>query len=134
MDGVLEAGEMLVVLGPPGSGCTTMLKTIAGEMNGIYLDESSSLNYRGQFSLSYFKYLIDFEQVSLRSKFTVNSEAKLSTLPKSTSTSPILLSVKHYLSLLKLELLEILLEVFRRRNTPSTCEMSSCLSLAFPTL
>ncbi|OWZ43068.1 ATP-binding cassette transporter [Cryptococcus neoformans var. grubii Br795] len=47
MDGVLEAGEMLVVLGPPGSGCTTMLKTIAGEMNGIYLDESSSLNYRG---------------------------------------------------------------------------------------
>lgn len=134
MDGVLEAGEMLVVLGPPGSGCTTMLKTIAGEMNGIYLDESSSLNYRGQFSLSYFRYLIDFEQVSLRSKFTVNSEAKLFTLPKSTSTSPILLSVKHYLSLLKLELLEILLEVFRRRNTPSTCEMSSCLSLAFPTL
>ncbi|OCF76740.1 ATP-binding cassette, subfamily G (WHITE), member 2, PDR [Kwoniella mangroviensis CBS 8886] len=47
MDGVLEAGEMLVVLGPPGSGCTTMLKTIAGEMNGIYLDEASHLNYRG---------------------------------------------------------------------------------------
>ncbi|WWC67761.1 uncharacterized protein I206_101673 [Kwoniella pini CBS 10737] len=47
MDGYLEAGEMLVVLGPPGSGCTTMLKTIAGEMNGIYLDESSQLNYRG---------------------------------------------------------------------------------------
>nr|ODN88907.1 ATP-binding cassette transporter [Cryptococcus depauperatus CBS 7855] len=47
MDGVLEAGEMLVVLGPPGSGCTTMLKTIAGEMNGIYLDDDSLLNYRG---------------------------------------------------------------------------------------
>ncbi|KAK8846877.1 hypothetical protein IAR55_005967 [Kwoniella newhampshirensis] len=47
MDGVLEAGEMLVVLGPPGSGCTTMLKTVAGEMNGIFLDEGSDLNYRG---------------------------------------------------------------------------------------
>lgn len=62
IDGVLEAGEMLMVLGPPGrcakgslwcrrlmipSGCSTLLKTIAGEMNGIYLDESSSLNYRG---------------------------------------------------------------------------------------
>ncbi|WWD22190.1 hypothetical protein CI109_106681 [Kwoniella shandongensis] len=47
MDGVLEAGEMLVVLGPPGSGCTTMLKTIAGEMNGIFLDEGSDINYRG---------------------------------------------------------------------------------------
>ncbi|ODN86312.1 ATP-binding cassette, subfamily G (WHITE), member 2, PDR [Cryptococcus wingfieldii CBS 7118] len=47
MDGVLEAGEMLVVLGPPGSGCSTMLKTVAGEMNGIFLDEESQLNYRG---------------------------------------------------------------------------------------
>ncbi|WWC87080.1 uncharacterized protein L201_001966 [Kwoniella dendrophila CBS 6074] len=47
MDGYLETGEMLVVLGPPGSGCTTMLKTIAGEMNGIFLDEASQLNYRG---------------------------------------------------------------------------------------
>lgn len=27
-----------------------MLKTIAGEMNGIYIDESSELNYRGVFS------------------------------------------------------------------------------------
>ncbi|KAK4685860.1 ATP-binding cassette, subfamily G (WHITE), member 2, PDR, partial [Tremellales sp. Uapishka_1] len=47
VDGLLEAGEMLVVLGPPGSGCSTLLKTIAGEMNGIYLDEGSNLNYRG---------------------------------------------------------------------------------------
>jgi ATP-binding cassette subfamily G (WHITE) protein 2 (PDR) len=62
IDGVLDAGEMLVVLGPPGSwvywiplsnfadalsGCSTMLKTIAGEMNGIYLEEESELNYRG---------------------------------------------------------------------------------------
>lgn len=38
---------MLMVLGPPGSGCSTLLKTIAGEMNGIYLDEHSSMNYRG---------------------------------------------------------------------------------------
>jgi ATP-binding cassette subfamily G (WHITE) protein 2 (PDR) len=30
-----------------GSGCTTYLKTVAGEMNGIYLDEGSDINYRG---------------------------------------------------------------------------------------
>jgi len=29
------------------SGCTTYLKTIAGEMNGIYLDDKSEMNYRG---------------------------------------------------------------------------------------
>ena len=31
MDGVVKEGEMLLVLGKPGSGATTLLKTIAGE-------------------------------------------------------------------------------------------------------
>ncbi|KAH8703208.1 putative ABC transporter [Talaromyces proteolyticus] len=46
-DGLVHAGEMLVVLGPPGSGCSTFLKTIAGETNGFYLDASSHVNYQG---------------------------------------------------------------------------------------
>lgn len=46
-DGVVNTGEMLVVLGPPGSGCSTMLKTISGEMNGIYVEDTSYLNYNG---------------------------------------------------------------------------------------
>jgi hypothetical protein len=29
-----------------------MLKTLSGEMNGIYLDEGAELNYRGGFTLS----------------------------------------------------------------------------------
>ncbi|KAF2092656.1 ABC drug exporter AbcA [Rhizodiscina lignyota] len=46
-DGIVEAGEMLVVLGPPGSGCTTFLKTISGETHGFVIDENSYLNYQG---------------------------------------------------------------------------------------
>ncbi|KAI1134643.1 ABC-2 type transporter-domain-containing protein [Hypoxylon sp. FL0543] len=46
-DGVVHKGEMLVVLGPPGSGCSTFLKTIAGETNGIYIDDNSYFNYQG---------------------------------------------------------------------------------------
>ncbi|KAF5256808.1 hypothetical protein FOXYS1_12697 [Fusarium oxysporum] len=46
-DGLVRKGEMLVVLGPPGSGCSTLLKTIAGETNGIYVDDVSYLNYQG---------------------------------------------------------------------------------------
>ncbi|KAI1644671.1 ABC transporter ABCl1 [Daldinia loculata] len=46
-DGVVHKGEMLVVLGPPGSGCSTFLKTIAGETNGIYIEEGSYFNYQG---------------------------------------------------------------------------------------
>ena len=40
-DGIIEAGEMLVVLGPPGAGCTTFLKSIAGETNGLYVDDDT---------------------------------------------------------------------------------------------
>ena len=46
-DGVVHKGEMLVVLGPPGSGCSTLLKTLAGETNGLYLDDQSYFNYQG---------------------------------------------------------------------------------------
>ncbi|KAI0453717.1 ABC-2 type transporter-domain-containing protein [Xylaria acuta] len=46
-DGIVRKGEMLVVLGPPGSGCTTLLKAIAGETAGIYIDNQSYFNYQG---------------------------------------------------------------------------------------
>ncbi|KAJ5335102.1 hypothetical protein N7452_007505 [Penicillium brevicompactum] len=45
--GLARSGEMLLVLGRPGSGCSTFLKTIAGEMNGIYVDDDSYINYQG---------------------------------------------------------------------------------------
>ncbi|MCJ1283705.1 hypothetical protein MMC26_003036 [Xylographa opegraphella] len=46
-DGLLNSGEMLMVLGPPGSGCSTLLKTIAGETHGLYIAEDSYMNYQG---------------------------------------------------------------------------------------
>lgn len=51
VDGLVEAGEMLVVLGPPGSGCSTFLKTITGETHGFFVDEKSKLNYQGMLDL-----------------------------------------------------------------------------------
>ena len=48
LDGIVEAGEMLVVLGPPSSGCSTFLKTISGETHGFSVEERSHLNYRGE--------------------------------------------------------------------------------------
>ena len=46
-DGLVESGEMLVVLGRPGSGCSTLLKTISGETHGFKMDEKSEINYQG---------------------------------------------------------------------------------------
>lgn len=47
LEGVINNGEMLCVLGPPGSGCSTLLKTIAGDTYGFHVDEKSTINYQG---------------------------------------------------------------------------------------
>ncbi|RGP63280.1 atpase [Fusarium longipes] len=47
LEGVLHSGEMLAVLGPPGSGCSTFLKTIAGDTHGFHIDKGSEINYSG---------------------------------------------------------------------------------------
>lgn len=47
LDGLVKPGEMLVVLGPPGSGCSTFLKTLTGETNGFNLGDGSEINYTG---------------------------------------------------------------------------------------
>ncbi|OQD65457.1 hypothetical protein PENPOL_c006G02559 [Penicillium polonicum] len=40
-------GEQLCVLGPPGSGCSTFLKTISGNTYGLNVGRNSHLNYHG---------------------------------------------------------------------------------------
>jgi len=47
LEGVLGEGQMLCVLGPPGSGCSTFLRTIAGETQGFHVGENSYINYQG---------------------------------------------------------------------------------------
>jgi ABC-type multidrug transport system ATPase subunit len=47
LDGLVLPGEQLCVLGPPGSGCTTFLKTIAGETHGFQVDPAAYINYHG---------------------------------------------------------------------------------------
>ncbi len=46
-NGVVKSGEMLIVLGRPGSGCSTFLKTICGELHGLELDSKSPIHYNG---------------------------------------------------------------------------------------
>ncbi|KAF9767044.1 hypothetical protein IL306_000446 [Fusarium sp. DS 682] len=46
-EGVVDEGELLLVLGPPGSGCSTFLKTIAGETAGLEVGPDSYMNFRG---------------------------------------------------------------------------------------
>jgi ATP-binding cassette subfamily G (WHITE) protein 2 (PDR) len=38
---------MVCVLGPPGSGCSTLLKTIAEDTHGLHLSEESKFDYNG---------------------------------------------------------------------------------------
>ncbi|OHW94180.1 ABC-2 type transporter [Colletotrichum incanum] len=46
-EGLVDPGEMLLVLGPPGSGCSTFLKTLAGQTEGLTVAQDSYMNFRG---------------------------------------------------------------------------------------
>ncbi|PGH10945.1 hypothetical protein AJ79_05191 [Helicocarpus griseus UAMH5409] len=46
-NGVLKEGEMMVVLGRPGSGCSTFLKSICGETHGLVLGKDAAIHYNG---------------------------------------------------------------------------------------
>lgn len=46
-DALIHPGEMCVVLGPPGSGCSTFLKTISGDTHGLDVSKDSYFNYHG---------------------------------------------------------------------------------------
>lgn len=46
-DGLVRGGELLVVLGRPGSGCSTFLKSITGELHGLDVGEGSVVHYDG---------------------------------------------------------------------------------------
>ena len=46
-DGLLKGGELLLVLGRPGSGCTTFLKTLCGNLGGLTLEPQSCIHFQG---------------------------------------------------------------------------------------
>lgn len=45
-DGIIRSGELCVVLGRPGSGCSTLLKALTGELHGLDTDDST-IHYNG---------------------------------------------------------------------------------------
>ncbi|KAJ6155247.1 hypothetical protein N7470_005813 [Penicillium chermesinum] len=46
LDGLLCPGELLLVLGRPGSGCSTFLKAVCGYLDGLSLDPASKIQYQ----------------------------------------------------------------------------------------
>lgn len=47
MDGIIKPGEVTVVLGRPGAGCSTLLKTIANNTYGFDVSKESVISYSG---------------------------------------------------------------------------------------
>lgn len=46
-NGVIKSGEMLIVLGRPGSGCSTLLKSLTGQLHGLSMEDKSVIHYNG---------------------------------------------------------------------------------------
>jgi hypothetical protein len=70
IDGVVQQGEMLLVLGRPGSGCTTLLKSLTGKSRGFVVGNESSINYQG--SKSHFSILICILTVDYRYTISIH--------------------------------------------------------------
>jgi ABC-type multidrug transport system ATPase subunit len=49
IEGVAKGGEMILVLGRPGSGCTTLLKTLGGQTDGLAIGDKAEVNYHGEY-------------------------------------------------------------------------------------
>ncbi|RCK57612.1 Multidrug resistance protein CDR1 [Candida viswanathii] len=47
MDAIMRPGELTVVLGRPGAGCSTLLKTIAAQTYGFHVGKESRITYDG---------------------------------------------------------------------------------------
>lgn len=52
-NGLVKKGELLVVLGRPGSGCSTLLKSITLELHNLRTSPDSVINYDGTLYLPY---------------------------------------------------------------------------------
>lgn len=46
-NGLMKSGELLIVLGRPGSGCSTLLKSLSGQLHGLHVDNGSQIHYNG---------------------------------------------------------------------------------------
>lgn len=47
VDVLVKSGEMLLVLGRPGSGCSTLLRTISGDLEKMRIGDSAVIHYNG---------------------------------------------------------------------------------------
>ncbi|KAI1457448.1 ABC-2 type transporter-domain-containing protein [Annulohypoxylon moriforme] len=46
-NGLVRSGELLLVLGRPGSGCSTLLKALCGELHSLHVHDKSVIHYDG---------------------------------------------------------------------------------------
>ncbi|KKK17140.1 ATP-binding cassette transporter [Aspergillus rambellii] len=46
-NGLIRSGELLIVLGRPGSGCSTFLKSLCGQLQGLKISKESHVQYNG---------------------------------------------------------------------------------------
>jgi hypothetical protein len=85
-EGVVHPKEMLLVLGPPGSGCSTFLKTLSGRTEGLNVTDDSYINFRGAFCKPQTCNSTNLLQASTPSTCTIGSVATSSIMQRSTST------------------------------------------------
>ena len=89
-DGIVNSGELLIVLGRPGSGCSTLLKSMTGQLHGLTMNDNSVVHYNGipqHQMMKEFKGEAIYNQEVSRARSTYRKIHVLTHLTRSTSTS-----------------------------------------------
>lgn len=107
-DGVLQSGELLIVLGRPGSGCSTLLKSLSGQLHGLKVGESSDVQYNGipmetmhkeykvrLSSCNLWDFLLNIFSPSRAKSFTIKKSIAISLISLSGRLSNLLLAPGH---------------------------------------
>jgi ABC-type multidrug transport system ATPase subunit len=47
MDGLIKSGELVAIIGKPASGCSTLLKALAGQLHGLRLGGKTKIEFGG---------------------------------------------------------------------------------------
>lgn len=131
-NGLVRSGELLVVLGRPGSGCSTLLKSMCGELYGLKLGDETKIHYDGipqKQMMKEFKGEAIYNQEVCLGELSIfhKSQCLLTPMfpPRWTSISPISRLAKLSSSLPRFERPSIDLAVCHEQSTADTLPRSS---------
>lgn len=123
LHGSVHSGEILIVLGRPGAGCSTFLRSVAGELKNVRIPDKTKLTYDGvtqDVFLKEFKGEVVYNQETEKHfpHLTVGETFKFAAACRTPSNRPFNLSRTQFVE----QMTAVVMKVFRLSHMKNTKE------------